>query len=218
MKCRKSGDIVEPLKTEPDYQDANPIKLQVASDEDIVEYILFHVDTEGSLDELAERSKGRKDAEELEKIIQDDLNKLETELKRFLGQTFLLSDDVVFSRNAMTINDAYEIYEKVKRKKENSSGDIYSLDILLRDPVIKFKGDDEEYTFDMWQDMFEEHNEPSELPTGMAIDEENYFDAAQALYWFAYANHEGQWSDLYSILSTMGYTPARSEKGIDKDS
>lgn len=47
---------------------------------------------------------------------------------------------------------------------------------------------------------------------------DSYFDAAQALYWYAADHHEGQSSELYSILSTLGYKPAQSERGPAEDS
>lgn len=37
------------------------------------------------------------------------------------------------------------------------------------------------------------------------------FDIEAAIYWFASDYHSGQWSDLYSILSTSEYRPGRME-------
>ena len=34
------------------------------------------------------------------------------------------------------------------------------------------------------------------------------FSMEAAIYWFAYGYHSGQWSDLYSILSTSEYKPS----------
>ena len=39
------------------------------------------------------------------------------------------------------------------------------------------------------------------------------FDAEAAIYWFANDWHGGQWSNLYSALSTSPYRPALSESG-----
>ena len=39
-----------------------------------------------------------------------------------------------------------------------------------------------------------------------------------AIYWFAYTYHGGQWSNLYSVLSTSPYRPGRLESGVDQDS
>lgn len=47
------------------------------------------------------------------------------------------------------------------------------------------------------------------------VDGDNYVDAAAGLYWFAVQNHEGQFSDLYSIQGELGYRPGRSENGPD---
>jgi len=37
------------------------------------------------------------------------------------------------------------------------------------------------------------------------------FDVEAAIYWFASDYHSGQWSDLYSILSTSDYYPGMGE-------
>lgn len=42
-------------------------------------------------------------------------------------------------------------------------------------------------------------------------------DIEAALYWFASDNHEGQWSDLYSILSTSPYTPGRLMTSVEDE-
>ena len=42
-------------------------------------------------------------------------------------------------------------------------------------------------------------------------------DYYQALYWYANLNHEGQFSQLYSILSTLRYKPSLTEKAEDVD-
>ena len=43
------------------------------------------------------------------------------------------------------------------------------------------------------------------------------FDVESAIYWFANHYHEGQWSDLYSILSTSDYRPGRDHSGPEND-
>ena len=43
---------------------------------------------------------------------------------------------------------------------------------------------------------------------GNEVDE---FDIEAAIYWFASDYHSGQWSELYSILSTSEYRPGRME-------
>jgi hypothetical protein len=45
----------------------------------------------------------------------------------------------------------------------------------------------------------------------------NIADYYQALYWFCSHNHEGQFSALYSILSTLPYKPANTETSDDCD-
>jgi hypothetical protein len=45
----------------------------------------------------------------------------------------------------------------------------------------------------------------------------DYFDAAQALYWYAANYHGGQSSTLYSLLSRLNYKPGAMETGPDKD-
>lgn len=48
---------------------------------------------------------------------------------------------------------------------------------------------------------------------------DDYFDAAQGLYWYAADYHEGQSSELYSILSAqLGYKPAMGEGAPEVDS
>lgn len=39
------------------------------------------------------------------------------------------------------------------------------------------------------------------------FDDLNIFDREEAIYWFAYAWHGGQGSNLYSALSTSDYSP-----------
>lgn len=47
---------------------------------------------------------------------------------------------------------------------------------------------------------------------------EDYFDAAQALYWYGADYHGGQSSELYSIMSTMDYRPGMAERGPEPGS
>ena len=42
-------------------------------------------------------------------------------------------------------------------------------------------------------------------------------DAEVAIYWFASEYHSGQWSNLYSALSTSEYTPGRSMSSIENE-
>lgn len=52
-------------------------------------------------------------------------------------------------------------------------------------------------------------------PGDLEADE---FDIEQAIYWFAASWHGGQWSNLYSVLSTSQYRPGAIENGCDPDS
>jgi hypothetical protein len=56
------------------------------------------------------------------------------------------------------------------------------------------------------------------LQTWPFINEADEFDIEEALYWFASDWHSGQWSNLYSVLSTSEYQPSPIASGIDKDS
>lgn len=50
------------------------------------------------------------------------------------------------------------------------------------------------------------------------VTEENYFEAAQALYWYCCDYHGGMSCPLYSILSVrLQYTPSCSELGVSDD-
>jgi hypothetical protein len=50
------------------------------------------------------------------------------------------------------------------------------------------------------------------------VTTDNYFDAAQALYWYCSDWHSGQNSIEYSIMSArLHYTPGCSERGIDQE-
>jgi hypothetical protein len=43
------------------------------------------------------------------------------------------------------------------------------------------------------------------------------FDAEEAIYWFAADWHGGQWSNLYSVLSTSGFRPGRASSGPESE-
>ena len=52
----------------------------------------------------------------------------------------------------------------------------------------------------------------------MKVTTENYFEAAQALYWYCANYHSGLSCPLYSILSRkLGYTPSPSELGVSEE-
>ena len=52
----------------------------------------------------------------------------------------------------------------------------------------------------------------------MEVNQENYFEAARALYWYCSDYHGGISCPLYSILSArLGYTPSCSELGVNED-
>ena len=43
------------------------------------------------------------------------------------------------------------------------------------------------------------------------------FSMEAAIYWFAYGYHSGQWSDLYSILSTSEYKPSMLARNVNDE-
>jgi len=49
------------------------------------------------------------------------------------------------------------------------------------------------------------HDEMTEFLTSQGCDDT--FDREEAIYWFAYSWHGGQWSNLYSALSMSKYSP-----------
>lgn len=54
---------------------------------------------------------------------------------------------------------------------------------------------------------------------GMGVDEQSFeFDMEGAIYWFASHYHGGQWSNLYSALSTSQFSPGPSARGPERDS
>ena len=52
--------------------------------------------------------------------------------------------------------------------------------------------------------------------SAQTVTKDNYFDIAQGLYWFATDWHGGQNSQLYSLLSTLGYSPGAMENGPEE--
>jgi hypothetical protein len=57
-----------------------------------------------------------------------------------------------------------------------------------------------------------------EFIRGQFGDEPEDFDVEEAIYWFASAWHSGQWSNLYSVLSTSQYHPGLCSNGPEPDS
>ena len=55
--------------------------------------------------------------------------------------------------------------------------------------------------------------------SGLAEVETNdfNFDMEAAIYWFANGYHGGQFTDLYSILSTSDYSPGRMTSGVEEE-
>lgn len=49
-------------------------------------------------------------------------------------------------------------------------------------------------------------------------DEFDEFDREEAIYWFANDYHGGQWSNLYSALSTSEYHPGPLTRGCEGSS
>lgn len=49
------------------------------------------------------------------------------------------------------------------------------------------------------------------------LSADNISDYYKALYWYCANNHEGQFTQLYSILSTLQYKPSLTEKAEDVD-
>jgi hypothetical protein len=53
---------------------------------------------------------------------------------------------------------------------------------------------------------------------GIAIDPtSDEFDYEEAIYWFANDYHGGQWSNLYSALSTSPFKPSPIASGVSSD-
>ena len=48
---------------------------------------------------------------------------------------------------------------------------------------------------------------------GYQLDEDNLLDIEEAIYWFCATHHSGQWSNLYSIVSTSKYRPSPLHNG-----
>jgi hypothetical protein len=55
----------------------------------------------------------------------------------------------------------------------------------------------------------------SEYAASLELD---YFEAAQALHWYAVNWHQGQSSELYAIQCELRYTPGACERGPEADS
>lgn len=53
---------------------------------------------------------------------------------------------------------------------------------------------------------------------GLYEGEASDFDREEAIYWFANDWHGGQWSNLYSALSTSPYRPGPISNGPEPDS
>lgn len=51
----------------------------------------------------------------------------------------------------------------------------------------------------------------------MKITTDNYFDAAQALFWTCFDWHNGQWSTLYRVLCELEYRPGMGELGCEPE-
>ena len=49
------------------------------------------------------------------------------------------------------------------------------------------------------------------------LNEDNYYDAAQALHWYCVNFHGGQFSNLYLIQCKLGYNPGILECGCEND-
>jgi hypothetical protein len=54
----------------------------------------------------------------------------------------------------------------------------------------------------------------------LADDDEKcaLFDLADGLYWYCHDYHTGQWSDEYSVLSTLDYSPSPLARGVEEGS
>ena len=52
----------------------------------------------------------------------------------------------------------------------------------------------------------------------LADDDEkcDLFDLAEGLYWYCSEYHTGQWSDEYSVLSTLDYSPSPLAHGVEE--
>lgn len=49
------------------------------------------------------------------------------------------------------------------------------------------------------------------------FDAADDIDMEEAMYWFASHYHEGQGSNLYSVLSTSDFKPGMAQRTIDRD-
>ncbi len=64
------------------------------------------------------------------------------------------------------------------------------------------------------------HQDPTreEILSYLANYEGDEFDKEEAIYWFANDWHGGQWSNLYSVLSTSEYRPGPMTNGPESGS
>ena len=53
----------------------------------------------------------------------------------------------------------------------------------------------------------------------LADDDEkgDLFNLADGLYWYCSEWHSGQWSDEYSVLSTLNYSPSPLASGVEEE-
>lgn len=81
--------------------------------------------------------------------------------------------------------------------------------------------------FNEWLVLKENHNELKQQMRTFLINKnkglhnvrspEFNFDVEAAIYWFAADYHDGQFSDLYKILSTSDYKPSRMANGVSSE-
>jgi hypothetical protein len=50
----------------------------------------------------------------------------------------------------------------------------------------------------------------ADMDTMITVDQDNYFDVAEALHAWLSLNHEGQWSDTYRLLCRSQFKPGAS--------
>jgi len=81
-----------------------------------------------------------------------------------------------------------------------------------------------------WMERFAQYQDPTRLrllKEAWAVARNHIFEYDRdfirmeieySIYWFCHNHHGGQWSNLYSVLSTSKYRPSPLEKGVDEDS
>lgn len=104
-------------------------------------------------------------------------------------------------------NNNYEKDSKKMRSKK--SRNLRDLKKVANDPNWEEKYRGMSYSPENGLEEFEKSQESIHID----VNTENYFDAAQALYWICSDWHDGQSSVMYSILSTLGYGPGMDESG-----